>query len=794
MLVRKARKKRPCNVFGHLHRHLRCACLMLIVGLLSASILPMAVKVRAAESRQLLKLIIISPYHIKLEWKDVVTGEKGFKIERAVDSGQFATIAITGANATSYTDYRVSPGYVYTYRVLVIDKDNSVRSYTNEVSTSSDMVTGPDSLILTPLSADQIELAWTYPGYKQYDTVIERKEGTKGEWNVVARVPMGIYKYIDTGLSPGTKYFYRIKGATSSDIYSTNYPNDYGKAVYTTLEKPFGLYGYAITHSQIFLVWEYNGEANYFFIERKINDGDFITVGIILSGNKWFHDKGLSKGTFYTYRIKAVKGGSESAYSEEITINCTYLNPPVALSANTISGSIIELKWDNSGLDIGTEVEIWRKSGYDGNWELYEILERNHNRFIDRNIDEGISYSYKLRSVLSYSKVYSNFSNTVNTSVYPYVPPDNLDYAVINENKIQLMWNDNNNDESGFKIEKKIGTSGEWNEIAYLPPNTETYYLDGLSPENVYFFRVRAFNDITGLSAYSDEIKVTTRVPATPSGLEIEPLSSRRVRLTWIGSPTYETVGETVNEAGFIVERKLDGQESYKVIAKLDPTTNSYIDTGLLPSRRYIYRIKAYNKAGSSNYTVEKHAVTKRRVFFQDIPPLHPAREAIEELAERGIIIGKTGEYFDPDGLISKAEFTSFIVRAFKLEGRKVGSFNDVIYGDEFYDEIMVAKNLGIVTGDPNNNFYPDKPLTRVEMAVIIDRVLKAVNKALPEDIIEILDTYIDRDIIPNYTKPVFAFLVSEKAFYLKESYMLLPKESVTRAEAAMAIYRIIDR
>ena len=45
--------------------------------------------------------------------------------------------------------------------------------------------------------------------------------------------------------------------------------------------------------------------------------------------------------------------------------------------------------------------------------------------------------------------------------------------------------------------------------------------------------------------------------------------------------------------------------------------------------------------------------------------------------------------------------------------------------GEEYYGYIAIAKGLGIVNGDENNNFYPGKSVTNAEAAAIIYNYLK---------------------------------------------------------------------
>jgi hypothetical protein len=69
---------------------------------------------------------------------------------------------------------------------------------------------------------------------------------------------------------------------------------------------------------------------------------------------------------------------------------------------------------------------------------------------------------------------------------------------------LQLAWNDNSNNEDGFKIERKTGTSGTFTEIATPGPNVTSYNDAGLTDGATYCYRVRAFNS-AGNSAYTPE-------------------------------------------------------------------------------------------------------------------------------------------------------------------------------------------------------------------------------------------------------------------------------------------------
>lgn len=72
-----------------------------------------------------------------------------------------------------------------------------------------------------------------------------------------------------------------------------------------------------------------------------------------------------------------------------------------------------------------------------------------------------------------------------------------------------LSWGDASNNEDGFKIERKISTTGTFAQIALVAANVTSYPDPGLANDTTYCYRVRAYNS-AGDSAYSNEPCGTT--------------------------------------------------------------------------------------------------------------------------------------------------------------------------------------------------------------------------------------------------------------------------------------------
>lgn len=93
----------------------------------------------------------------------------------------------------------------------------------------------------------------------------------------------------------------------------------------------------------------------------------------------------------------------------------------------------------------------------------------------------------------------------------PY-SPTNLSALAISSSKINLNWNDNAGNETGFKIERSTNGGSTWNIISTLNPNVIAFTDSSLASNSLYHYRVFAYNQ-SGNSGYSNIAFDTTSWP-----------------------------------------------------------------------------------------------------------------------------------------------------------------------------------------------------------------------------------------------------------------------------------------
>jgi hypothetical protein len=75
------------------------------------------------------------------------------------------------------------------------------------------------------------------------------------------------------------------------------------------------------------------------------------------------------------------------------------------------------------------------------------------------------------------------------------------------------------------------------------------------------------------------------------------PALAAQLTLTWTDNAS--------DESGFRIERRFDPAGSYSEITTVGPDVTSYVDTTVTAGQDYCYRIRAYNSAGTSEYSNE---------------------------------------------------------------------------------------------------------------------------------------------------------------------------------------------
>lgn len=158
------------------------------------------------------------------------------------------------------------------------------------------------------------------------------------------------------------------------------------------------------------------------------------------------------------------------------------------------------------------------------------------------------------------------------------------------EDRVELSWKDNSNNEDGFKIKRKKPNDAEFEDAGSVAPNVTTFMDATVKPNKTYIYRVRAVrNDGTG--AASEDVTVTVPPVNAPSNLTAVAVDGR-VELDWLDNSNIED--------GYIVKRKRPNDVDFTDIKTLPANTSSYVDQDdIKPGKTYLYRVRAIRNDGT---------------------------------------------------------------------------------------------------------------------------------------------------------------------------------------------------
>jgi fibronectin type 3 domain-containing protein len=180
--------------------------------------------------------------------------------------------------------------------------------------------------------------------------------------------------------------------------------------------------------------------------------------------------------------------------------------------------------------------------------------------------------------------------------VLSVLAPTGLDATLVEPRGVRVTWNDVTG-ETGYLVERRVdGTDEPWRVVGDPGADVTTFTQDGLTPGRTYLFRVRA-RDASGTSDASNVDFVTIPgdgVPDAPRELVAESVQGLFVRLRW---------ANVEGENGFRVERRLDGTDNWVEIGNTAANVLTFADERVEPGRTYVYRVRAFNGAGTSPYS-----------------------------------------------------------------------------------------------------------------------------------------------------------------------------------------------
>lgn len=522
------------------------------------------------ESAKNLTAFAVSQTSIQLDWNEnpnAGSNETGFEIYRStVEGGPYTLIHITAPNVVTYTDQGLPSNVSYFYIVRAVNQYGAAEK-SNETSarTIADNVapTAPNNLMYRGSTISGVSLRWQVAtdnvGVVRYDIFVNNKKlySTKSTAATVF------------GLDSLQSYIFTVKAIDAAGNVSA--PSNQ-------------VIGY--THRQGFSYKYYNGSYNSLPNFNNLTPAKTGITDTITSGSG-IRTQGDNYAFFWEGKIYIPVAGTYvfETYSDDgskLYINTEYSNNATALVNNdgahgaqfrtgTITlgqgyHSIILTYFEKTG---GDEMQVW--------WS---------------NTAAGITRERIPKGYFARESAGTFAATTL---------PSGLTATATGFDRINLHWNDEGNDETGFEITRSTTANSGYLPVGSVANNVTDFVDTGLNASSTYYYKLRSVSG-TGNSLFIGPASAQTQAPppppAAPSNLSSTVLGVDAIQL--------EFTDNSDNETGFEIWRSVSDQNNFRKIAVLPSAsggTINYMDGSLFANITYYYKVLSTGTGSSSAFT-----------------------------------------------------------------------------------------------------------------------------------------------------------------------------------------------
>ena len=698
---------------------------------------------------------------VELTWSapdDGGAAISGYRLERRTGAGGYGVVSSgIAAGAESYRDGGLGAGTAYTYRIRAVNRVGSgVWSNEPAAATAASVPEAVDDLAAIAQSDSVVELTWSAPddggaaisGYR-----LERRTGAGGYGVVSSGIAAGAESYRDGGLGAATAYTYRIRAVNrvGSGAWS-NEPSATTPFVVAAPRAVDDLAAAAQSDSVVELTWtapDVVGPAiSGYELERRTGAGAYSVVSSgIAAGATSYRDGGLSAGTAYTYRIRAVNSVGSGVWSNEpsaTTSAAAVVNGAPVFASASATRSVAE----NSAPASAVGARVAATDG-DGDTLAYALAASGDHAHFDIDSATGqlrTSGALDYESKISYAVTVTVSDGSGGTDTIA------VTVTVTDVNEAPVFAGAS---ASATAAENQTAVAGSPTAADPDAGDTVTYGIDASSGDGASFdvdagsgvlsfkaapdyeakrsyavtVRARDSRDADGNpdTAWDASIAVTVTVTdvnepppqPTPSatapqrGAEPEPATGGaaddRTEFTDIGGSAHRDNIESIAQA--------------KITLGCNPPAND----------RFCPR-RAVTRAQMASFLARalRLPAAARDRFTDTTGSVH--RDSINRIAQARITLGcnpPANDRFCPQRAVTRAQMASFLARALRLPAAR-DYFTDTT-GSVHRDSINRIARAKITLGcnpPANDRFCPQRAVTRAQMASFLARALTLPDSA----------------------------------------------------------------
>lgn len=543
---------------------------------------------------------------INLSWSDHSSYETGYEIERATDGATFTRLTVAPASSgsgglPSFSDNSVASGVTYQYRLRARD-GTRVSAYSNVAQATAPGgdpgPAAPTNLTARAPASNRIELGWQDNATNETGYTVERSVGFSGEFTPLVSLAANATGYVDTGVTAGTWYSYRV--------YARNAAGASGHSNHASVQVP--------TSAPATPVWESRDVGAVAAAGNDSEAGGQVTISAS-GADIW----GTADEFRYRYMTLTGNGeivarvtslGNTNGWAKAGVMFRESLQsgaPHAFMCISATQGTALQRRLSSSGASFST-------TGVPtSSFPRWVRLVRNGSTFLGYDSADGVTWTLVDSVSISLLEtahvglaVTSHQDGTLTTATFDQVvvrtvtggtlpAPTGLTATATAHDRVNLTWTDNATSEAGFEVQMAPNPTA-FSAVATTAANATSHPVTGLWGGSTYYFRVRAI-DAAGSSAFSNVASVTTP-PApppsslgAPSNLSVTGTTASTVNLAWTDNAT--------SELGFEVGISTDNV-NFDWSGRTFANTTTAEVAGLRAGTMYYFQVRAYQDGGTN--------------------------------------------------------------------------------------------------------------------------------------------------------------------------------------------------
>ncbi|HEX9512010.1 MAG TPA: PA14 domain-containing protein [Puia sp.] len=535
----------------------------------------------------------------------------------------------------------------------------------------------PTNLLATAISQTQIKLTWNEvanPPNPETQFEIYQGVAATGPFKLIGYSPALVDSFVAGNLNPKTNYYYLVRAIDTTAASATAGPS--GAQTQSDVTPPTAaanLRAGIISQTSVQLIWDpATDNVGVTAYDIYINGNKAYSVGNVDT----FTVYNLVNGQAYTFTVKARDfAGNVSPFSNQLAATAAFNG----LTYNYYSGSWSTLPDFNTltPLTTGNVPNVTLSPAlstvnFGFTWTGYINIPVTGTYYFQTASDDGsklyidIPYSASATPTVNNDGSHGTITVTsaaltltagVHTFVATYfqggggynmavnwktpqtggafvaIPnsaftqgfvaagtapaaPSSLTAVAASAKKINLTWQDNSNNETGFQLFRSTSAAGPFVTIATVKPNRTSYGDSSLSPSTTYYYKIQAINQY-GSSKFNlqDSSSLTYNFYSPYTANNLAAIATSTPAST--GSSTTFTLGVTTATANFALQFNgyinIATAGTYTFYTSSDDGSNLYLDGTLLVNNDGIHATQ--EKSGTVTLTAGSHPIQTN--YFQ---------------------------------------------------------------------------------------------------------------------------------------------------------------------------------